>query len=109
MNESLYCDVLCFIGRFSTKMDGSGESEEMQDHFLHGLCWWFAYILFTRFAEYSPEIVVDLVANHFACRIDGCVYDIRGDITNMGYNWTPWDEYGDALHRKRIIEQCIMF
>ena len=107
MNDELYRDVLGFIGRFST--DGYKEREQVLDAFLHGGCWWFAYKLSCRFMEHDPEIVVDLVANHFACRIDDRVYDIRGDITGMEYNWIVWSEYNDATHRKRIIEQCVMF
>lgn len=109
MNEELYRDVLGFIGRFSTKMDGSGDDPSMYAHFLMGCCYWFAYILSIRFADYSPVIVHDNVEAHFACCIEGRVYDIRGDITDMDYDWMPWDEYDDETHKKRILEQCINF
>ena len=58
-------DVLMFIGRFST--DGRKEREQVLDAFLFGACWWFAFILKTRFErEYPCQIVVDYVQNHFA-------------------------------------------
>lgn len=103
----IYPDVLMFIGRFST--DGQGTRWEVVDAFTRGCCWWFAFILKTRFADQNPEIVIDLAANHFACRIQGRVYDIRGDITDMGYEWQNWDEYDDPLHKKRIADCCINF
>lgn len=107
MNDQLYRDILGFIGRFST--DGYKERQEVIDAFLFGCCYWFAYILCARFSYYNPVIVHDNINAHFACQIDGRVYDIRGDITDMDYHWTVWREYGDATHKKRIIEQCIMF
>lgn len=106
MNDRLYRDVLCFIGRFST--DGYSVRRQVVDAFTTGGCYWFAYILCVRFAEYRPEIVFDDGAAHFAYRIDGLVYDITGDVTD-GYDWQSWDEYDDETHKKQIIEQCIMF
>lgn len=106
MAHDIQPDVLMFIGRFSH--DHEGPLDEVQYKFLNGCCYWFAFILKTRFAEYDPEIMVDLVACHFACRIDGRVYDITGDVTD-DYDWQSWDEYDDEPHKKRISEYCIMF
>ena len=106
MNDELYRDILVFIGRFST--DGSDYREQVIEAFTQGCCYWFAYILSVRFAAYAPEIVHDDVACHFACKIDGRVYDITGDATD-GYDWKPWDKYDDEAHKQRIEEQCIMF
>lgn len=100
-------DVLMFIGRFST--DGQGTRWEVIEAFTQGGCYWFAYILAARFGQqYGAEIVTDYVANHFAARIGGRVYDITGDVTDAG-TWEPWAECSDALLRQRIIDGCIMF
>lgn len=107
-HDELYRDVLCFIGRFSTFPSGQCLNNAIVELFTCGCCWWFAYILSVRFADYQPEIMVDLVANHFGCRIDGRVYDICGDATDA-FEWQSWDEYDDEAHKKRISEQCIMF
>lgn len=105
-HDELYRDILGFIGRFST--DGKHYRNQVIEAFTNGGCYWFAYILSVRFADYQSAIMVDLVAAHFGCRIDGRVYDICGDVTDA-FEWRSWDEYGDDLHRKRITEQCIMF
>lgn len=99
-------DVMMFIGRFSH--DHIGIRNQVQECFLNGCCYWFAFILKTRFAEYEPEIVIDTTANHFGCRIQRCVYDITGDVTDM-YQWQSWDEYDDKTHKKRIEKYCVMF
>ena len=100
-------DVLMFIGRFST--DGRKERAEVLDAFLFGGCWWFAFILKTRFSrDYPCEIVIDYVANHFACRINGSVYDITGRRADGG-EWERWDDCADETLKERITAQCIMF
>lgn len=100
-------DVLMFIGRFSHV--GRNERVQVLDAFLFGCCWWFAFILKSRFErEYPCEIVVNYVANHFACRINGSVYDITGRRADVG-EWERWDDCADDALRERIIEQCIMF
>ncbi len=100
-------DILMFIGRFST--DGQGTRWEVVEAFTQGGCFWFSYILAARFGQqYGAEIVTDYVANHFAARIAGRVYDITGDVTDAG-KWEQWVECNDALLRQRIIDDCIMF
>lgn len=104
-NDELYRDILGFIGRFST--DGYHYRNQVLECFLRGNCYWFAYILSIRFAEYSPLIMLDLEARHFGCEIDGKVYDIVGDATDA-FAWQPWDAYR-GNDRDLIAEQCIMF
>ena len=100
-------DVLMFIGRFST--DGFKTRKEVLRCFLEGCCYWFAYILDTRFRyEYQTQIVIDYIAGHFGCRINGHVYDITGDVTN-DFQWEKWDECADSEQKRRITEQCINF
>lgn len=101
-----FSDVLGFIGRFST--DGHQEREQMRDAFLFGCCWWFAFMLKTRFErEYPCQIVVDYAANHFACRINGNIYDVTG-LRRDGV-WEYWDDCSDELLKERITADCIMF
>lgn len=100
-------DILMFIGRFST--NGWEIRQEVIEAFTSGCCYWFAYILAARFGQqYGAEIVTDYVANHFATRIGGRVYDITGDVTDNG-KWELWSECDDGLLKKRITEFCIMF
>ena len=77
------------------------------DCFSNGMCYWFAHILYYRFA-YQGEMMYDPVANHFGCKINGCVYDITGDVSDA-YNWMPWASYSiaDRKHAKRIARDCI--
>lgn len=106
-------DVLMFIGRFSTNSRGTGYREEVVECFTRGCCFWFAYILKTRFKEAGAEIVIDNTIGHFGTRIRGRVYDITGDVTEgyrgTPYTWEPWDELDDDALRARIVRDCIMF
>lgn len=100
-------DVLMFIGRFSH--DHKKPRKEVYRAFLEGGCWWFAYILKTRFErEYPCEIVIDYVAGHFACRINGTEYDITGECGDS-YTWERWDDCADELQKERITQYCINF
>ena len=101
-----FSDVLGFIGRFST--DGNKERDQVRDAFLFGCCWWFAFILKSRFErEYPCQIVVDYAANHFACRINGNIYDITG-LRRDGI-WELWDDCDDESLKERITADCINF
>lgn len=83
--------------------------------FTQGCCYWFAVILKERF---SGKIVYEPVIKHFACEIDGHIYDITGDCdATYGpqfMNWADWDSYeinedgspSDA--RQEIINHCIL-
>lgn len=98
-------EVLQFISRFT----GDGQWAQVIHTFTCGCCYWFARILEERFSTvYETEILYDAVMNHFAVRIAGRVYDIRGDVTD-GYNWEPWSEFPDEIQQKRIIRDCVMF
>lgn len=95
-------DVAQFLKRFHC-------SEDVTEVFTDGCCYWFAKILYDRFnLYYGATIMYDEVANHFGTKINGCVYDITGDVT-FKYEWKPWSDVDDALHRSRIIRDCIMF
>lgn len=92
-------DVLDFIRNFS----GARKT------FTSGCCYWFAYILCTRFPE--GETVLSVVENHFLARISGRLYDVTGDVT-AAYGKSllvPWDrmpEY-DELQYRRLLRDCV--
>ena len=83
-------------------------SNDIDEIFTCGCCYWFAMILSKRFAEEGAVIVYDEIANHFGTQINGKVYDITGDVTEQ-YHWIKWDDLDDELLRERIIRDCINF
>ena len=96
-------EILNFIFQFT-----NGNREQVIDTFTSGCCYWFAVILSERFNNQYPEIVYDVVENHFATAIRGRIYDITGDVTDQ-YTWIDWNTYDDDVHKKRIIKQCVKF
>lgn len=94
-------DVENFLKRFHL-------SENVDEVFTCGCCYWFAAVLFGRFIRDGATIMYDEVANHFGTRIQGKVYDITGDVTNK-YKWVSWESITDSSLRARIVRDCIMF
>lgn len=94
-------DVQDFLKRFHSASD-------IDTVFTSGCCYWFAYILFSRFIRTGATIMYDEIENHFGTKIDDKVYDVTGDVTDK-YKWAPWDSITDDLHRQRIIRDCILF
>lgn len=99
-------DVIDFISHF----------KGAEDTFLHGCCYWFAWILKERFHEhgYLVDIFHEPVEGHFVARFirdpgtkwmspetnyynEVRFFDIRGDVTNL-YN-------EDNLENMWIMEQ----
>ena len=93
-------EIQGFISRFHL-------SQFVDEVFTCGCCYWFAYILCSRFPGKS-RLMYDPVANHFAAEIYGRSYDITGDITDQ-YALIPWDSLDDTAHRNRVIRDCILF
>lgn len=93
--------VIEFIRRFRFL----SPRDEIVTVFTCGCCYWFAFILCERF---NGVMMYDPVANHFAAGVGSRLYDITGDVTER-LNASPWDEYEDEIHKKRIEEQCILF
>ena len=98
-------DVLKFIKRF--------QNEGTIKTFTQGCCYWFAQILNDRFYsfEFASKIMYNDKENHYACYIDGKLYDITGEIP-MNSNWVSWNEYqykGDELVIERLFRDCIEF
>lgn len=86
-------EVEKFIGHFAGA----------EDVFLNGCCYWFAYVLLTRF---NGTMMYDQKENHFGSYIGGYVYDITGDVTSK-YDWMTWNSFSDDSERKRIVRDCI--
>lgn len=76
--------------------------------FTKGNCYWFAYILHTRFSD--SRIVINNLENHFACQIENDIYDITGKCTDTYIGtWEDWESYQrlDSAHSKCIIDCCV--
>lgn len=110
LNQSMNDIVLNFINRFTD----NGKRQEVIETFSCGCCYWFAEILWGRFAFEAKKckIIYDPVTNHWACKIRDKIYDITGDITDdIQYDWEDWHdfEYKDPLLTKRLYHDCINF
>ena len=99
-------DIINFINNFKNRVKNTNEVENL---FLNGNCYYFAIILKSRFPK--MDIIYSTIDNHFMCLYDYHIYDIRGDITNIKsiYDLYLWDNYKnfDKTHYKRIIKYCI--
>lgn len=92
-------------------------SEEIQFVFYRGFCYWLAFILADRFNGeiwFNPKIV------HFACRIDGQLYDIFGKVDagispftgepdGSENTWISWEQFQIQEHdaAESVINSCI--
>ena len=108
----LHETVINFINHFTDR----GNRPQVIDTFTNGYCYWFAEILYCGFLlnknTKECKIVYDPLINHFACQINGKIYDIRGDITmDLKYSWEDWSEYEllNELETARIYRDCIYF
>ena len=104
--------VMKFIASFTN----NGKRQEVIHMFSCGCCYWFAEILWNRFAlevvNTNCDIVYDPIINHWGCRIDDRIYDITGDITdNKEYCWENWNKFmfQDISLTKRLLRDCINF
>lgn len=100
--------VLKFINHFTNY----GNYKDVITSFTAGNCYYFAVCLFDRFDGYDPVIVYDPIANHWACEIEGRIYDITGELTDIN-NFEDWYDFvksvNDYLYLSRLYEQCIKF
>ena len=111
-SEILHQKVLKFIARFTA----NGQKKEVIDTFSCGCCYWFAEILWDRFSLDDDveecTVLYDPIINHWACQVNGIVYDITGMIPiDSEYEWEPWCEfmYQDISLTKRLYRDCINF
>ena len=97
-----YAGVLRFIEDFKRFDTG-----QVTRTFTNGYCYWFAFILHTRFPD--SEIVYYSAGNHFACKIRNRIFDITGDITNKNLFFESWEEFkkSEPLEAIRIDRYCI--
>lgn len=91
--------VMTFIDRFTY----GGKLKDTITTVTQGCCYWFAYILHSRFS--NSVIMYDPVINHFVVEIENRLYDITGDVTGE-YNVVRWSTY---LDKRTIIRDCIKF
>ena len=81
-------------------------SDNIDEVFTNGCCYWFAHILCSRFKE--AQLAYDPIANHFMAQFGSRLFDITGDVTEK-YNTVLWRDFDDDLERQRIIRDCINF
>lgn len=98
----MHNEVMEFIDRFTSK----GKWNEVITAFTCGCCYWFAFIMCSRFPQ--ATMMYDPVINHFVVEIENRLYDISGEVTSQ-YNVVRWDTYPDELEKGRIIKYCVNF
>lgn len=91
-------EILHFIKQF----------KDAQSTFLYGCCYWFTVILSQRFGGTTMYLPVE---NHYIQEIDGCLYDVSGDVTEKYkeekiMKWSDMEQYDSALY-KRLIRDCV--
>lgn len=105
-------DVLDFISHFSGA----------EDTFLHGCCYWFAWILHERFHGdgYYVYIMHDPIEGHFLALfnsidnpLDCRFFDIRGDVTEK-YRFENLDrldelKWKDKTYYDHLMRDCRNF
>ena len=86
------------------------QNEGTIDVFMNGCCYWFAFILYTRFLHNGATMMNNEITGHFATMIDGRLYDIAGEIKEIDSNWTSFDEYciKEPVYLQTIIRDCIL-
>lgn len=104
------------VERFIKEMKGQFP-EEISFVFYRGYCYWFAFILASRFKGeiwFNPKIV------HFATKVRGTLYDVYGKV-NPGYSpvtgeydgsenkWVKWSDFQINHHEAvdSIVDSCI--
>ena len=75
--------------------------------FMNGLCYWFAYILNSRFV--GGDIWYDPIENHFYFVLDNVAYDVRGkvELPKTASKWCYYDNV-DILDYYRVVKYCIL-
>lgn len=100
------------IEKFIHEFKNFGTGKEIIDCFTNGYCYWFAYILQTRFPYGSIYYIP--VDNHFVYECFNGFYDITGDCTEKydRLNMISWAEYQmkelGSSHYNKLINDCIL-
>ena len=81
-------------------------SAELEDSFLNGNCYWFAYILKSRFG--TGSIIYCQIDNHFLYKLSESYYDIRGKV-HPPQDATDWIQYmiDEPLDASRVLRDCV--
>ena len=99
MSSPAESEILAFIAHF----------RGATDTFLYGCCYWFAQILSVRF---GGDTLYDPVGGHFIQRIDGRLYDVRGEVTPLFENGRliDWKTYAEQepKHYHRIFTASVL-
>lgn len=96
-------EILNFIKHF--------QNEGAIKIFTEGCCYWFAYVLQSRFFDtHECRLMYNQVTGHFCDEIDGVLYDITGVLEDDG-KWEEWvnfyfkePDYGDVVVRDCILK-----
>ena len=90
-----------FLARFHS-------SEDVDEVFTRGCCYWFAVIMAMRF---NSPVMYSPVDNHFTVSIHGRLYDITGDVTEKYPDSVSWIDYAmfDPNDFARIVRDCVLF
>ena len=93
--------------RFIARFHNVSQTNNIDDVFTSGCCYWFAAILCMRFSD--AVLMYDPVINHFMAGRHGRLFDITGDVTDQYKHAIPWGQFDDCEERARIESQCIYF
>lgn len=82
------------------------QNDVLDNTFRNGFCYWFSYILAGRFP--GAKIWYEPIEGHFVTEIDGRLYDIRGDVSDL-YP-APRNFYSEEYYmtRQSIVDGCIL-
>lgn len=80
------------------------ETDNINEVFTKGCCYWFAFVLCSRFP--GSRIMYDPDMCHFMAGINGMLFDITGNVTGL-YDAIPWDEMDDEIEKQRIVRDCV--
>ena len=96
------------IERFIARFRGSETAPYIEEQFMNGCCYWFAFVLYTRFS--GSKIMYSDHQNHFATKINGVLYDIRGAVSDPE-DYVPWEDFKsiDSSHTANLVRNCINF
>lgn len=98
-------EILDFIKNF--------QNEGTIKTFTEGCCYWFACILngwaFMSADNNECKIMYNQIDGHFACDINGDLYDVTGEIERTE-NWVPWVSWclTEPVYRNVVIRDCIL-
>lgn len=103
-----------FVTHFIEEFRNTTHIEAIEDVFMNGYCFYFSVILHEACtqAAIESEMTYIPVYNHFCCRVEDQLYDVKGVITDpdMIRLAQPWEYYKvyEPIESARIFDQCIL-